>query len=73
MRMENEGPAGRTRPQIRREAALRRAGGLAGERSSGRCWNLLMHHWSHGACDTWQKHAPLHHDVAQPDVCGHPT
>ena len=21
----------------------------------------------------WQKHAPLHHDVAQSDVCGHPT
>ncbi len=31
-----------------------------------------MHRWSHGACDTWQKHAPLHHDVAQSDVCGHP-
>jgi len=48
--------------------------GLAGERYSGRCWSLLiMRRWSHGTCDSWQKHAPLHHDVAQSDVCGHPT
>lgn len=52
MRIENEEPAGRTRPQIR-EPALRR-GGLTVERSSGRCWSLLMHHWLHGACDMWQ-------------------
>lgn len=32
-----------------------------------------MRHWSHAACDMWQKHASLRHDVAQSDVCGHPS
>lgn len=40
--------------------------------SSGRCCSLLMPCWSHGACDVWEKQTPLHRDVAQSDVYGHP-
>lgn len=33
--------------------------------------NLTMLHWSYGAYDMWQKHAPLHNDVTQSDVCSY--
>jgi hypothetical protein len=42
MIMETEGPAERTRPQICREAALRRGGWLEKD-PRGPCWSLLMH------------------------------
>lgn len=60
MRMEKEGPAWRTKLKYMRQ---RYGEGGWLEKGPG----------SHGACDMWQKHAPLHLDVAQSDVCGHPS
>ncbi|KLU90819.1 hypothetical protein MAPG_10670 [Magnaporthiopsis poae ATCC 64411] len=52
MRMENKGPAGRTRPQVRREAALRR--GLAGAPLVTWCMRYVA-----GACAFASRSGPI--------------